>query len=56
VFEFTTDPPDSNYFKLAYGLQSIWAGGNTLYFQLQTTLAKENYFDVGLAAGFRTEF
>ena len=56
VFEFKTDPPDSNYFKLAYGLQSIWAGGNTLYFQLQTTLAKENYFDVGLAAGFRTEF
>lgn len=56
IFEFTTDPPDQNYFKLAYGLQSIWAGGNTLYFQLQTTLAKENYFDVGLAAGFRTEF
>ncbi|MGD8592144.1 MAG: autotransporter domain-containing protein [Gammaproteobacteria bacterium] len=54
--EFTTDPMDSNYFKLAYGLQSIWAGGNTLYFQLQTTLAKEHYYDVGLAAGFRTEF
>lgn len=56
IFEFKTDPLDSNYFKLAYGLQSIWAGGNTLYFQLQTTLAKENYYDVGLAAGFRTEF
>jgi hypothetical protein len=54
--EFTADPLDSNYFKLAYGLQSILAGGNTLYFQLQTTLAKENYYDVGLAAGLRTEF
>ena len=56
VREFTADPPDSNYFKLAYGLQTLWAGGNTMFFQLQTTLAKENYYDVGLAAGFRTEF
>ncbi len=56
IFEFTADRPDSDYFKLAYGLQSIWAGGNTMYFQLQTTLGKQNYFDVGLAAGFRTEF
>jgi hypothetical protein len=56
VFEFTTDPPDRDYAKLAYGQQFIFAGGNTLYFQLQTTLAKKNYFDVGLAAGFRGEF
>jgi uncharacterized protein with beta-barrel porin domain len=56
VFEFTTDPPDRDYAKLAYGQQFILAGGSTLYVQLQTTLAKKNYFDVGLAAGFRTEF
>jgi hypothetical protein len=55
-FEVQTNKPDTDYGKAAYGLQSIWPGGDTLYFQLQTTFAKQNYFDVGVAAGFRSEF
>jgi len=54
--EFKTNIPDTDYYKLAYGIQFIRPGGNTGYIQLQTTLDKEYYYDVGLAAGYRTEF
>jgi len=56
VFEFKTDKPDTDYGRAAYGLQTVWPGGSTFFIQLQTTFAKLNYFDYGMAAGFRTEF
>lgn len=56
VYEVQTDPPDTDYAKLSYGLQFLQPGGTTAFVQLDTTLARSNFFDVGISAGYRAEF
>jgi uncharacterized protein YhjY with autotransporter beta-barrel domain len=53
---FKSNVPDTDYFRIGYGIQLLRPGGSVGYFQLRTTLDKENYYDVGLSLGFRAEF
>lgn len=55
-FQFYSEVPDQDYFKLAFGFSLVVPGGSTGFVQLDTTVARGNYSDYGLSAGYRMEF
>jgi uncharacterized protein YhjY with autotransporter beta-barrel domain len=56
IIDITTDAPDSDYFRLAFGTSGILPGGKNWFVALDTLidLAGTSYYSV--SAGFRAEF
>lgn len=56
TFKFSADKEDQSFAQIGYGGNFIFPGGTMFYLRLETTLARDNYVDLGTGMGLRMEF
>lgn len=54
-FFVRTDSPDRNYYNLGGGLSALFAGGKTMFAEVETVLGKEDYSKYTIRLGGRIE-
>ncbi len=55
-FSFSSNTPDSDYFKVDLGVSALFPGGNTVYFQGSSLVTQAYYQSWYMSLGYRMEF